>query len=151
MPSGVASAAFWKPSYMLAQDVALFGDGAEPPPDRIEPSRNWVICALVTDPRSAWVIWPIFSSRLIRESRSFTRVGTGRLGSRYGSPAALAGTISSVPITTAAEARSRPAAAARESLGVVVSRTGRNIKRSVSSGKSTFVDVLTIDPVWSPA
>src|SRR5438477_12863010 len=133
MPSGVASAAFWKPSYILAQDVALFGDGADPPPERIEPSRNWVICALVTDARSAWVIWPIFSSRLMRESRSSTRVGTGRLGSRYGSPAALAGKISSVPMTIAAEARSSPAAA-RESLGVV-GRTGRNIERSLRPGQ----------------
>jgi hypothetical protein len=56
MPSGVASAAFWKLSYMLAQLVALFGDGADPPPERIEPSRNCVICAFDTAPRSACVI-----------------------------------------------------------------------------------------------
>ena len=36
--------------------------------------------------RSAWVIWPAFSSRDIRESRSATRFFTGSLGSRYGRP-----------------------------------------------------------------
>src|SRR5688572_19301535 len=90
IPSGVARAAFWKLSYMLAQDVALLGEGAEPPPESSEPSRNWVICAFETAARSAWVIWPIFSSRLIRESRSLTRVATGRVGSWYGRTAALA-------------------------------------------------------------
>ena len=81
MPSGVARAAFWKLSYMLAQLVALFGEGAEPPPDSSEPSRNCVIWPLDTAFRSAWVIWPSFSSRLIRPSRSLTRAATGWLGS----------------------------------------------------------------------
>src|ERR1041384_211003 len=84
MPSGVASAARWKLSYMSAQLVALFGDGAEPPPDSSEPSRNWVICAPETALRSACVICPSFSSSDIRLSRSLTRVATGRLGSLYG-------------------------------------------------------------------
>src|SRR5690349_16208432 len=75
---------------MLAHDVALFGDGAEPPPESSDPRRNCVICALVTALRSAWVIWPSFSSRLIRDSRSLTRVATGRLGSWYGRVAASA-------------------------------------------------------------
>src|SRR5690348_13233613 len=118
MPSGVANAAFWKPSYMLAHDAAVFGEGAEPPPDRIDPSRNWVICAYVTDPRSACVIWPLFSSRLMREGRSFTRVGTGSVGSRYGSPAALAGHIWRAPKTTTADRIRSMAATARDSLGV---------------------------------
>src|SRR5262249_6353678 len=69
---------------MSAQLVALFGDGAEPPPDSTEPSRDWVICAPDTEPRSACVICPSFSSSVIRLSRSLTRVATGRLGSLYG-------------------------------------------------------------------
>ena len=81
MPSGVASAAFWKPSYMFAHEVALLGLGAEPPPDSSEPSRNVVMSALLTAPRSACVIWPSFSFRLIRDSRSATRVATGSDGS----------------------------------------------------------------------
>src|SRR5687767_6140359 len=88
MCSGVARAAFWKPSYMFAQLVALFGDGDEPPPDRIDPSRELVMSAAVTDARSAWVIWPIFSSSDIRGRRSATRVETGRLGSSYGNASA---------------------------------------------------------------
>src|SRR6266508_6157618 len=63
MPSGVDNAVCWKLSYMLAQEVALLGDGAEPPPLSTEPIRkvarsDWGCSA----PRSAWVIWPIFSS-----------------------------------------------------------------------------------------
>src|SRR5258708_16361471 len=84
MPSGVASAARWKLSYMSAQPVAVLGDGAEPPPDRIDPTRNCVICAPLIDMRSAWVICPSFSSSDIRLIRSLTRVATGRLGSLYG-------------------------------------------------------------------
>src|SRR3977135_33631 len=91
MPSGVASAAFWKLSYMFAQPVAVLGDGAEPPPDSTEPIRNCVICALLTDIRSAWVIWPSFSSSDIRLIRSATRVATGWLGSLYGGVWAAAG------------------------------------------------------------
>src|SRR4051812_3295977 len=95
--SGVASAAFWNPSYMLAQLVAVFGDGAEPPPDSTEPSRNWVIWAGVTEARSAWVIWPSLSSRLIRPSRSVTRVAIGSVGSWYGRPCAAAVVVVSNP------------------------------------------------------
>ncbi len=32
---------------------------------------------------AAWVIWPIFSSSVIRPSRSATRASTSRLESRY--------------------------------------------------------------------
>src|SRR4051794_26730612 len=91
MPSGVASAPRWKLSYMSAQPVAVLGEGAEPPPDSTDPIRNCVICALLTDPRSAWVIWPSFSSSVIRLIRSLTRVATGRLGSLYGGVWAAAG------------------------------------------------------------
>src|SRR5882757_6543420 len=109
MPRRLLSAAFWKPSYMFAQDVALLGEGAEPPPDSSEPSPYAGMSAVVTDARSAWVIWPIFSSRVIRESRSSTRVGTGSVGSRYGSPAAWAGPICK-PVTTRDAAKTSVAA-----------------------------------------
>src|SRR6266511_3534085 len=92
---------------MFAQEVALLGDGAEPPPDSSEPRRNCVICALVTASRSAWVIWPSFSSRLIRDSRSFTRVATGRLGSWYGRTAAPAEPVRSHTPTTVEAIRTR--------------------------------------------
>src|SRR4029453_13398263 len=107
MPSGVARAAFWKPSYMFAQDVALLGEGAEPPPESSEPRRNWVICAFVTAPRSAWVIWPRFSSRLMGDSRSAARVATGRLGSWYGRWLAAAGRAATLRPTTVEAATSR--------------------------------------------
>src|SRR5882757_2342857 len=80
IPSRLVSAEFWKPSYMFAHDVALLGDGAEPPPDSSEPSPYAGMSAVVTAVRSAWVIWPIFSSRVIRESRSSTRVARGGFG-----------------------------------------------------------------------
>src|SRR3954453_21475381 len=96
---------------MLAQDVAVFGLGAEHPPESTEPSRNWVICALVTEPRSAWVIWPSFSSRLIRDSRSLTRVATGWVGSWYGSTAALGGKGGRPAPTNVDDINSRTAAA----------------------------------------
>src|SRR6266498_2864957 len=96
--SGVASAARWKLSYMSAHAVGLFGLGAEPPPDSSEPSRLLVMSAPLTASRSAWVIWPIFSSRLIRPSRSATRTGTGWVGSRYGGSAATARAAVSAPM-----------------------------------------------------
>ncbi len=46
-------------------------------------SFGWVIA-----PRSACVIWPAFSARDIRLSRSATRFFTGNLAFRYGSPCA---------------------------------------------------------------
>ena len=135
MPSGVASAAFWKLSYMLAQLVALFGDGAEPPPESSEPRRNWVIWALETALRSAWVIWPSFSSRLIRPSRSLTRVATGRLGSWYGKGAARAADGANTP--TAATAASTATTAtvlvrSRENPGTTLRMRSPSIRRGTA-------------------
>jgi hypothetical protein len=66
---------------MSAQPAGVFDAGAEPPPDSTEPIRYRVSSAGVIEARSAWVIWPILSSRLIRPSRSVTRSATGRSGS----------------------------------------------------------------------
>jgi hypothetical protein len=81
MPRRLASAAFWKPSYMSAQEVAVFGDGAEPPPDSSEPSAKLVMSALLTEPRSACVICPIFPSNVMFAISWLTRVATGSDGS----------------------------------------------------------------------
>src|SRR5690242_1859867 len=77
---------------MSAQDVALFGLGAEPPPESTEPIRYAArsLGAEASAVRSTCVIWPTFSSSDMRESRSSTRCATGSEGSWYGSPAACA-------------------------------------------------------------
>ena len=66
---------------MSAQPVAVFGLGAEPPPDNTEPRAKLVMSALLTEPRSACVIWPIFSSSVIVDISWLTRVATGSDGS----------------------------------------------------------------------
>src|SRR4051794_25964381 len=100
---------------MSAQAVGALGAGTEPPPDRTLPSLSEVILvvSLSMPPRSAWVIWPIFSSRSIRPSRSETRWLVESDGSWYGSTSdaeavvvADAGVYSGrVPTATAIEAR----------------------------------------------
>src|SRR3954467_7605933 len=77
---------------MSAHASGVFGGGVEPPPDRGEPSRYVVMIevSLSTSARSACVIWPILSASVMRPMRSATRSLTGRFGSWYGSPAALA-------------------------------------------------------------
>ena len=89
----------------------MFGLGAEPPPESTDPNRNWVICAGVTEARSAWVIWPSFSSRLMRDNRSLTRVATGWVGSWYGSTAALTGPAGRAALTNVDDISNRTAAA----------------------------------------
>src|SRR5829696_364933 len=113
MPSRFVRAARWKLSYMSAQPVAVFGAGADPPPDSSDPRPYAAMSAVVvTAPRSAWVIWPIFSSRVIRPSRSVTRTGTGWVGSWYGAPAAFATPAGTATVATSTDsvASSRPAA-----------------------------------------
>ena len=65
----------------------MFGVGAEPPPESSEP-RSYAAMSpgVVTASRSAWVIWPAFSARDIRDRRSATRFFTGSPLFRYGSP-----------------------------------------------------------------
>src|SRR3954468_10677350 len=72
---------------MSAHAVAVFGVGTDPPPERRLPRLRLVICdvSLSTAARSACVIWPTFSSRVIRPSRSVTRCLTGSEASSYGS------------------------------------------------------------------
>src|SRR3954447_6167803 len=85
MPSRVLSAAAWKRSTMSAHALGVLPGGVDPPPDSRLPSFQSVIRVVssVTAARSAWVIWPIFSSSVIRPSRSFTRACTERCRSRY--------------------------------------------------------------------
>src|SRR5262245_45918950 len=93
MPSGVARAARWKLSYMSAHAAGVLGLGAEPPPESTEPSRNVVMSEVVTVPRSAWVIWPTFSSSVIRDIRSVTRSAGLSVGSWYGNWTAALGAV----------------------------------------------------------
>ena len=67
---------------MSAHASGVFCSGVEPPPDRTLPSPYFVISAgfSATSIRSAWVIWPTFSSNVIRSSRSFTRSPVERRG-----------------------------------------------------------------------
>jgi len=84
MCRGVLNAYDWKVLTMSTQAVGSFGVGTEPPPDNTEPSRSDVIWlgSPVTAPRSACVIWPILSSRVIRRIRSSTRFAIGSRESR---------------------------------------------------------------------
>src|SRR3954451_17242305 len=70
---------------MFAQARGRLGDGTDPPPDSRLPRWSLVIfeVSASTEARSAWVIWPIFSSSVIRRSRSATRCPIGREASRY--------------------------------------------------------------------
>ena len=79
MPSRVSIAASWKSSTMSAQASGVFGVGTDPPPDRTLPSFQVRTSdgSPATSPRSAWVIWPTFSSRVIRPTRSATRCFVG--------------------------------------------------------------------------
>ncbi len=67
---------------MSAKAVGVFGVGTEPPPDSTLPNARLVICevSVSTDARSACVIWPTFSCRVMRPRRSATRRATGSLG-----------------------------------------------------------------------
>src|SRR4029450_424936 len=71
MPSRVWRAWGWKASTLSAQASGVFGVGTEPPPDSTDPSRQVATSdgSPETAPRSAWVICPTFSSRVIRASR----------------------------------------------------------------------------------
>jgi hypothetical protein len=68
---------------MSAHAAGVFGVGTEPPPDRMLPRLSLVIfdVSASTFARSAWVIWPIFSASVMRDSRSSTRSGMGTLAS----------------------------------------------------------------------
>src|SRR5262245_2587778 len=85
MPRRVLSAWVWNSFTMSTHAAGMLFAGVEPPPDSTEPSLSVAIMLGLpaTAPRSAWVIWPIFSSSVIRPSRSWTRSATGWAASRY--------------------------------------------------------------------
>src|SRR5437773_10400315 len=90
---------------MSAHEAGVFGLGTEPPPDSSEPSRYVMMSPpLPTAPRSAWVIWPTLSARVIRDMRSATRCWTGSDRSRYGRPCALRTTSEFGAVTLAPSA-----------------------------------------------
>jgi hypothetical protein len=76
IPSRVCRAWAWNASTMSAQASGVFGVGTEPPPDSSDPSRQVATSdgSPETAPRSAWVICPTFSSRVIRASSRPARV-----------------------------------------------------------------------------
>jgi hypothetical protein len=67
---------------MSAQALGVLGVGTEPPPDSTLPRTSLVTFSPLGPmlARSAWVICPIFSCRVMRESRSATRLRTVRWG-----------------------------------------------------------------------
>ena len=71
---------------MSAQAVGVFGVGTEPPPDRTLPSLSVVIfdVSVSTPPRSAWVIWPTFSSSVIRAEQVVRPAAGSAAGFSYG-------------------------------------------------------------------
>src|SRR4029453_14313441 len=86
MPSRVRRAWAWKPSTMSAQASGGLGGGTEPPPDSKDPSRQVATSegSPLTAPRSAWVICPTFSSRVISASSSSARAAGLREASSHG-------------------------------------------------------------------
>jgi hypothetical protein len=92
MPRRVLSACSWNSLTMSTQASGVFGVGVEPPPESTDPSISSAINvgSSATAPRSACVIWPIFSSSVIRPRRSLTRLATGWLALRYAGEAGAA-------------------------------------------------------------
>src|SRR4051794_22244128 len=111
---------------MFAHARGRLGDGTEPPPDSRLPRWSVVILEVSasTEARSAWVIWPIFSSRVMRRSRSATRCPIGREASRYaGLPAECAAPAAAVATDGACRAvRPRLSTAAVPSATALVRR-----------------------------
>src|SRR5512138_3762297 len=88
MPSRVPRAYAWKRSYMSAQPRGVLSLGAESPPLRIEPrSASRMSLSGASALRSACIIWPTFSSRVMRASRASTSIG----------PPGVAAGVESVP------------------------------------------------------
>src|SRR5947209_8206784 len=98
---------------MSAHAVGVLGVGTEPPPDSKLPRLSVVIfdVSVSTLPRSACVIWPIFSARVMRPSRSSTRALIGRSGFSYGSPAARRAVLWAAPVPGMATAMASAARA----------------------------------------
>src|SRR5437763_10490878 len=102
---------------MSAQAVGVLGVGTEPPPESRLPRLSLVIfdVSASTLPRSACVIWPIFSASVMRDIKSFTRWRIGRTGFSYGVVAAARREWRAAPApgTTTATAASAASTAAR--------------------------------------
>jgi hypothetical protein len=109
---------------MSAHASGVFGVGVEPPPDSSDPSLQVAIRlgSPVTAPRSAWVICPIFSSRVIRASSSSARARGGSEASIHGRAAAALATGAATRVVS--RARQMPTAPTRQ---------GRRIPRMVRS------------------
>src|SRR5580765_6326095 len=86
MPRRVPRAASWYALTMSYQACGVFGSGKPPPPLRIEPRLNAAAFLASIAFFSIWVIWPIFSSRVIWPSRAATRSPTGLPASSHGRP-----------------------------------------------------------------
>src|SRR5829696_2031955 len=75
MPRRVLRAWAWKTSTMSAHPSGVLSAGVEPPPDSTDPSRQVATSmgSSLTAPRSAWVICPTFSSRVMAASSRSAR------------------------------------------------------------------------------
>lgn len=84
-PSSVQNAPWTKRKHKKDHQP-FFSHDLHPQREREREPMNWERrTAGEATERSIWVIWPIFSARVIRERRSLTRASTGRVGFLYGS------------------------------------------------------------------
>ena len=74
----VVMAAVWKLFTISCHPCGVLLLGLPSPPLRTEPIKNVVTSAGWILPISTWVIWPIFSSSVMRASKSSTRASIGR-------------------------------------------------------------------------
>jgi len=106
---------------MLAHASGVFGVGTDPPPDSSDPSRQVVtsVGSSLTAARSAWVICPTFSSRVMAaSSRSARALGLSELSIQGRSPlAAPAADGAAITPTTSRQVPTAPR------------RIGRSIRR----------------------
>jgi hypothetical protein len=107
---------------MSAQASGVFEVGVEPPPDSTEPSLQVVTSdgSPLTAPRSAWVIWPTFSSRVMAASSSSARaLGLRELSIQGRAPAPA----------PAAEGAATSASMTRRQAPTAPRRMGRSTRR----------------------
>jgi len=108
---------------MSAQASGVFGVGVEPPPDSSDPSLQVVtsVGSPLTAPRSAWVIWPTFSSRVMAASSSSARASGRRELSIQGRAPA--------PAVPAADGAATSASMTRRQAPSAPRRMGRSTRR----------------------
>ena len=99
---------------MSAHPSGVLSAGVEPPPDSTDPSRQVAtrVGSSVTAPRSAWVIWPTFSSRVMAASSRSARAAGLSERSIQGRAAAPA--VPAAPAPAAEGAATTPTTRSRQ-------------------------------------